>query len=107
MNRSSIAWKSAANFNNSFKRIRTVFRRLPQVPSDFLLFPKIKIKLKGRRFDTFEDIQAETRMVLNTKTKKHFQVAFQKWQKRWDRRVRSQGDYFEGDGAEQDPDMAY
>jgi hypothetical protein len=30
---------------------------------------------------------------------KDFQDAFQKWQKRWDRCVRSQGDYFEGDGA--------
>jgi hypothetical protein len=38
--------------------------------------------------------------VLNTLTKKDFQDAFQKWQKRWDRCVRSQGDYFEGDGAE-------
>jgi hypothetical protein len=60
----------------------------------------MKIKLKGRRFDTGEEIQAETQTVLNTLTKKDFQDAFQKWQKRWDRRVRSQRDYFEGDGAE-------
>jgi hypothetical protein len=39
-------------------------------------------------------------MVLNTLTKKDFQDAFQKWQKRWDWSMRSQGDYFEGDGAE-------
>jgi MoxR-like ATPase len=47
-----------------------------------LLFPKTKIKLKGRRFDTVEEIQAEAQMVLNTLTKKHFQDAFKKWQKR-------------------------
>jgi len=29
-------------------------------PCDFFLFPKMKLKLKGRRFDTIEDIQAET-----------------------------------------------
>jgi uncharacterized protein YukE len=60
----------------------------------------MKIKLKGRRFYTVEEMQAETQTVLNTLTKKDSQVAFQKWQKRWNRRVRSQGVYFEGDGAE-------
>jgi hypothetical protein len=60
----------------------------------------MKTKLKGRRFDTVEEIQAEMQTVLNTLTKKDFQDAFQKWQKRWDWCVCSQGDYFEGDGAE-------
>jgi hypothetical protein len=27
---------------------------------DFFLFPKTKLKLKGRRFDTTEEIQAES-----------------------------------------------
>ncbi|PNF18540.1 hypothetical protein B7P43_G08515 [Cryptotermes secundus] len=69
-------------------------------PCNFFLFPKMKIKLKGRRFDTVEEIQAEMQTVLNTLTKKDFQDAFEKWQKRCDRCMRSQGDYFEGDGAE-------
>ncbi|PNF28249.1 hypothetical protein B7P43_G06650 [Cryptotermes secundus] len=69
-------------------------------PCDFFLFPMMKIKLKGRRFDTVGEIQAETQTVLNTLTKKDFQDAFEKWQKRWDRCMCSQGDYFEGDGAE-------
>ncbi|PNF29962.1 hypothetical protein B7P43_G07282, partial [Cryptotermes secundus] len=69
-------------------------------PCDFFLFPKMKIKLKGQRVDTVEEIQAETQAVLNTLTKKDFQDVFQKWQKRWDRCMRSQGDYFEGDDAE-------
>jgi hypothetical protein len=54
-------------------------------PSDFFLFPRIKFKLKGRRFDAVEDIKAKTQTVLNILTKKHFHDAFQKWQKRWDR----------------------
>jgi hypothetical protein len=96
----SIAWKSAGNFENSFKRIQTFFRRLSLAPSDFFLFSKMKIGLKGRRFYTAEEIQAKTQTVLNTLTKKYFQYACEKWQKRWDRCMLSQGDNFEGDGAE-------
>ncbi|PNF22065.1 hypothetical protein B7P43_G09729 [Cryptotermes secundus] len=69
-------------------------------PCDFFPFPKMKIKMKGRRFDTVQEIQAETQTALNALTKKDLQDAFKKWQKRWDRCMRSQGDYFEGDGAE-------
>jgi hypothetical protein len=100
MNRSIITWKAAGNFNNSFKMIQIFFRRLSLDPSDFVLFPKMKTKLQGRKFHTVEKIQAERQTILNTLTKKHFQGAFQEWQKRWDRCVRSQSDYFEGDGAE-------
>jgi len=45
-------------------------------PCDFFLFPKMKLKLKGRRFDTIEKIQAETQKVLDTVTEKDFQEAF-------------------------------
>ncbi|PNF37479.1 hypothetical protein B7P43_G14866 [Cryptotermes secundus] len=69
-------------------------------PCNFFLFPKIKIKLMGRRFDAVEEIQVETQTVLNSLTKKAFQDSFQKWQKCWDRCMRSQGNCFEGDGAE-------
>ncbi|PNF32071.1 hypothetical protein B7P43_G05722 [Cryptotermes secundus] len=69
-------------------------------PCNFFLFPKMKIKLKGQRFDTVEEIQAETQTVLNTLTKKDFQDAFEKWQKCWDPCMRSQGDCVQGDGAE-------
>jgi transposase len=58
-------------------------------PCDFFLFPKMNIKLKGRRFDTVEEIQAESQKVLNTLTQKDFQDSFRSWQKRWDRCVRS------------------
>jgi hypothetical protein len=37
-------------------------------PSDFFLSSKIKIKLKGRRFDTVEEIQVETQTVLKEET---------------------------------------
>jgi hypothetical protein len=48
-------------------------------PCDFFLFPKIKIKLKGRRFDNVEEIQAESQKVLKTLTQKDFQDTFRSW----------------------------
>jgi len=66
---------------------------------DFFLFPKMKSKLKGRRFDTIEAIQAETQKVLDTLTEKDFQEAFQKWRRRWDRCLHAGGNYFEGGGG--------
>lgn len=68
-------------------------------PCDFALFPKLKIKLKGRRFDTIEEIQEESLSVLNTLKEHDFQDAFGKWRNRWDRCIRVQGNYFEGDGG--------
>jgi hypothetical protein len=47
-------------------------------PCDFFLFPKMKLKLKGRQFDTIEEIQTESQRVLDTLTEKDFQEAFQK-----------------------------
>jgi hypothetical protein len=41
-------------------------------PCDFFLFPKMKLKLKGRCFDTIEEIQVESQRVLDTLTKKDF-----------------------------------
>jgi hypothetical protein len=38
-------------------------------PCDFFPFPKIKLKLKGRRFDTIEEIEAESQRVLDTDRK--------------------------------------
>jgi hypothetical protein len=35
-------------------------------PCDFFLFPKMKLKLQGRRFDTDEEIQAESQRALDT-----------------------------------------
>jgi hypothetical protein len=68
-------------------------------PCDFFLFPKMKLKLKGRQFDTTEVIQAESQRVLDALTEKDFQEAFQKWGRRWDRCLHAGGNYFEGDGG--------
>jgi hypothetical protein len=59
---------------------------------------KKKFKLKGRWFDTTEDIHAESQRVLDTRTEKDFQEAFQK-SKLWDRCLHVGGNFFEGDGG--------
>jgi hypothetical protein len=59
----------------------------------------MKLKLKGRRFDTIEDIQAESQKVLDTVTEKDFQEAFQKWRRRLDRCLLVGGNYFEGNSG--------
>ena len=68
-------------------------------PSDFFLFPKLKMKLKGQRFQTLEEIEAESQAVLNTLRENDFQECFKNWQHRWDRCQASEGVYFEGDAG--------
>jgi hypothetical protein len=41
----------------------------------------MELKLKGRRFDTVEALQAESQRVLDTLIEKDFQEAFQKWKR--------------------------
>jgi hypothetical protein len=57
----------------------TVF---PQ-PLYFSLFPRLKIKMKVRHFDTTEVIEAESRAVLNTLTEHYFQDAFKNSRSAW------------------------
>jgi hypothetical protein len=68
-------------------------------PCDFVLFLKMKLRLEGRRFDTIEEIQAESQEVLNALTLENFHGCMESWIKRWDRCIHAQGDYFEGDGG--------
>ena len=68
-------------------------------PTDFFLFPKLKMKLKGRRFQTMEEIKAESQAVLNTLRENDFQECFNNWQRRWDRCQASEGDNFESDAG--------
>jgi hypothetical protein len=42
----------------------------------FSLFPRLKIKLQGRHFDTIDVIGTESQAVLNTHTEHDFQDAF-------------------------------
>ena len=65
-------------------------------PSDFFLFPKLKMELEGRSFQTAGEIQAESLAVLNKLGENDFQECFKNWQRRWYSCQASEGDYFEG-----------
>jgi hypothetical protein len=46
-------------------------------PSDFTLFPNLKMKLKGQRFETMSDIQRKLQMVLDSIKENDFHSAFE------------------------------
>jgi hypothetical protein len=74
-------------------------RYLPDLaPCNFFLFPKMKLWLKGRHFDTTEEIHAKTQEVINTFTFENFQGCVKSWETCWDHCIHAQEDYFEGDG---------
>ncbi|UYV66746.1 hypothetical protein LAZ67_4002753 [Cordylochernes scorpioides] len=52
-------------------------------PNDFFLFPKLKEVLKGRHFDTREDIIEKSLLVLKRIPKEAYKNCFDNWEKRW------------------------
>ena len=66
-------------------------------PADFLLFPKLKSPLKGRRFQTVEETEENSIRDLRAIPQNTFQDAFQNWKKRCERCIKSGGEYFEGE----------
>jgi hypothetical protein len=70
-------------------------------PCHFFLFPKMKFKLKGCRFDNIEEIETESQRMLDTLTENDFQEAVQNWRRLWDRCLHAGGNYFEGDSGRQ------
>jgi hypothetical protein len=67
-------------------------------PCDFFLFPKIELKLKGRRFDTIEEIQAKSQRVLDT-DRKGLPGSVPKMEETVGRCLHAGGNHFEGDGG--------
>jgi len=59
----------------------------------------MKLRLEGRRFDTTEEIHAESQEVIDTLTFENFQGCMKSWETCWDRCIHAQGNYFEGDGG--------
>ncbi|UYV78189.1 hypothetical protein LAZ67_16000414 [Cordylochernes scorpioides] len=66
-----------------------------QAPNDFFLFPKLKMALKGRRFDTRESIIADSKKFLKKIPKDAFSKCFKSWEKRWKLCIDAGKDYFE------------
>ncbi|UYV83156.1 hypothetical protein LAZ67_23000018 [Cordylochernes scorpioides] len=54
-------------------------------PNDFFLYPKLKMKLKVRKFDNVDMIQAKSKATLRNLSKSDFISCFDIWRKRWNR----------------------
>ena len=69
----------------------------PDIAScDFWMFPKLKMALKGKRFDDIETIQSNATRELKAIPKSTFEDCFKMWKHRWEHVVQSNRDYFEG-----------
>ena len=66
-------------------------------PYNFWLFPKLKSPLKGKRFQTVNDIQENTTGQLMLIPTKDSTKCCEQWKRCWENCVRSQGAYFEGE----------
>ncbi|CAL1685256.1 unnamed protein product [Lasius platythorax] len=62
-------------------------------PCDFFLFPKIKKEL-NKHSKTRRKFVTVSEEVLRSLRPTDFQEAFKEWQKRWDKCIKSEGDYF-------------
>ena len=66
-------------------------------PWDFCLFPKLKEKLRGCRYETIEGMKEAVTKVIDTLTQEDFHRAFQKLLERYQKCIAAGGYYFEGD----------
>jgi hypothetical protein len=64
-----------------------------------ILFLKMKLLLKGCRFDMTENIHAESQHGIDTSKFENFHGCRKSWETHWDRCTHAQADYFEGDGG--------
>jgi histone-lysine N-methyltransferase SETMAR len=64
-------------------------------PPDYFLFPKVKLQLKGARFDTIEEIQRAVTEQLNKISAEDFSNAMNKVETRGNLCITSNGSYFE------------
>lgn len=66
-------------------------------PCDFFLFPKLKLPLRGKRFESLETIKENATKELKSIPTEAYKMCMDKWVERWRMCVASEGCYFEGD----------
>ena len=66
-------------------------------PCDFCLFPKLKEKLRGCRYETIEEMKEAVTKDIDMLTQEDLHGAFQKLLKQYNKCIAAGGDYFEGD----------
>ena len=66
-------------------------------PCDFWLFPKLKGKFRGCRFETIEEMKETVTKVIDTLTQEDFHGALQNLLERYNKCITAGEDYLEGD----------
>ena len=66
-------------------------------PCEFWLFPKLKEKLRGCRYETIEEMKGAVTKVIDMLTKEDFHGDFQKLLEWYHKCLAAGGDYFKGD----------
>ena len=66
-------------------------------PAHFFLFPKLKLPLRGTRFQSIEDIKENSRRELKSIPENAFKKCFDDWIIPWHKCIILGGAYFEGD----------
>ena len=66
-------------------------------PCDFWLFPKLKTPLRGTRFESIDEIKAESKKALMAIPKKDYLACFEDWKTRWNKCISLRGDYIKGE----------
>ena len=66
-------------------------------PCDFWLFPKLKEKLRGCRYETYEEMKEAVMKVIDMLTQEDFNGAFQKLLEQYNKCIAAGGDYFKWD----------
>ena len=66
-------------------------------PCDFCLFPKLKEKLRGCRYETIEEMKEAVTKVIDMLIQEYFHGSLQKLLEGYNKCIVAGGDYVEGD----------
>lgn len=64
-------------------------------PMDFAVFPRLKAELRGRRFDSEDELKYAVRTSVRSFEKEWYATVYQNWVKRHEKCIQCRGDYFE------------
>ena len=65
-------------------------------PCDFFLFPILKEKLAGHKFDRIQDLAKAVKSQLEGIPREQYQMALEMWRRRLEKCIQVKGEYFEG-----------
>lgn len=76
---------------NSTNVIDQVLYSPDLAPCDFFLFPKLKLLLRGNRFESIDEMKAESLCVLKAIPQDAYEKCFRDWQNRWHKCILQKG----------------